>query len=91
MSYEQEISPLREKINVLNNQIIKKIQERKEIAIKIGQIKKRFGKPIKDESRENIVYYQVRKLAKKHGLAPDKVEKIFKEIISLSIDAEETT
>lgn len=90
MSYEQEIGPLREKINVLNNQIIKNIQERKEIAIKIGQIKKRFGRPIKDESRENIVYHQVRKLAKKHGLAPDKVEKIFKEIISLSIDAEET-
>lgn len=89
MSYEEEVGHLRENINNLNNQIIKKILERKEIAVKIGQIKRRFGRPIKDEARENIVYHQVRGLAKKHGLAPDKVERIFKEIISLSIDAEE--
>ena len=89
MEYEDEIKKLRVKINRLNKEIIEKITERKEIAMKIGKVKKRHGKSIVDKAREKIVYQQVKKLAIQHDLPANAVEKIFKEIINICINAEE--
>jgi chorismate mutase len=89
MEYEDELKKLRVEINQLNKEIIEKITERKEIAMKIGKVKKRHGKSIVDKAREKIVYQQVKKLAIQHDLPANTVEKIFKEIINICINAEE--
>ena len=89
MSYSEDIEELRLEINRLNREIIEKIKKRVEIAQKIGEVKKKYGKPIKDKARENIIYQQVRRLAEKNGLLPNSIEKIFKEIIYICITAEE--
>lgn len=89
MDYEDELRKLRVEINRLNKEIIEKITERKEIAKKIGEVKKRHEKPVVDKAREKIVYQQVRKLATQYDLPSNKMEMIFKEIIGICIYAEE--
>jgi 3-deoxy-7-phosphoheptulonate synthase/chorismate mutase len=89
MSYSEDIEELRSEINKLNKDIIEKIKKRVEIAQKIGEVKKKHGKPIKDKARESIVYQQVKRLSEKNCLPSDNIESIFKEIINICIKAEE--
>ena len=89
MNFEEEIKELRSEINTLNRVIIEKIKERINVAEKIGEVKKRHRMPVEDKVRESIVYQQIRKLAEENLLPHENIERIFKEIISICIDAEE--
>ncbi len=88
MSYEEEIRPLRERINRLNRRLLEVLTERVEVAKAIGEVKRRHGRPIVDSAREQVVYRQVKALAKEMGLSPEGVERIFREIISLCVEAQ---
>jgi chorismate mutase/prephenate dehydrogenase len=88
MTYEEEISPLRDEINKLNTEIVEGLAERVRVAIEIGAVKHRHGKPIVDRSREEKVYQQARALAENAGIDPVGVEKVFREIIELCTQAE---
>ena len=87
-SYEEEIGELRKEINRLNAEIVKKLSERVDVALRIGEVKKKHGRPIVDKDREAKVYEQVRKLASDHKIDPRGVEKVFREIIRLCTEAE---
>lgn len=89
MTYEKEILQPRDEINKINEEIILKIRERINVAKKIAEIKRRYDKPIVDPEREKIVIYQVKQIGLKHDLDPERIEKIFQEIISLCVEAEE--
>ena len=88
MTYEEEIKPHREKIDRLNDEIIEKIADRQEAAIAIGEIKKKYGKPVVDRSREKAILERIREKAPARGLNPDALEQVFKEIIQLCTEAE---
>ena len=88
MTYEEEIGPLRDEINRLNTEIVERLADRVKIAVEIGAVKSRHGRPIEDRNRETRVYYQVRALAEKAGIDPEDVEKVFREIIELCTQAE---
>ena len=87
-SYEEEIGELRKEINRLNAEIVKKLSERVDVALRIGEVKKKHGRPIVDKDREAKVYEQVRKLASDHKIDPRSVGKVFREIIRLCTEAE---
>ncbi len=87
--YEDEILPHRETIDRLNNEIIKLLDERVEAALMIGDIKKRYGKPVVDKTREQAILDAIRKKAEIRQMDPDGLERIFKEIIRLCVEAEE--
>ena len=89
MGYEQEIEPYRAEINRLNKEIIDRIEQRVQAAIKIGDIKQRYGRNIVDKAREEIVIQQVTSLAQNKDLDPVRVARIFREIIQLCVEAEE--
>lgn len=89
MTYEQEITQPRNEINKINQEIILKIKQRVEIAKKIAEIKKKYGKPIVDIDREKFVISQARTNGLEHGLNPERMERIFQEIIKLCIEMEE--
>jgi len=89
MSYTEEIDPLRDEINRLNEEILEKIRERVEIALRIGEVKKRHGMPVVDNAREEAVLTQVGALAVGHGLDPEGVRNVFRAIIDLCVRAEE--
>ena len=88
MTYEEEIKPYREKIDRLNEEIIEKIANRQTVAIAIGEIKKKYSKPVVDMSREKAILERIRKKAPAQGLNPDALERVFKEIIQLCTEAE---
>lgn len=88
MRYEDEIGELRVEINRLNGEIVEKLAERVDVAVRIGAVKKRYGRPIVDKSREGKVYEQIRRLAMKRGLDDEGVERVFREIIKLCTEAQ---
>ncbi len=90
MNYEEEVAVYRKEINRLNEEILEKIRERIIIALKIGETKQRYGKPVIDKTRESAVLNQVRVSAEAKGLNPKAIERIFTEIIRACVEAEET-
>jgi chorismate mutase len=91
VSYEEEIAPLRIEIDRLNDEILDKLRERVEVALKIAEVKKRHDMPIVDRSREEKVLDRVGGLAADRGLDPEAVRRVFREIIDLCVEAEEKT
>jgi len=89
MTYEEEIKPYRDAIDRLNNEIISLISERQQAALAIGEIKKRYGKPVVDKSREQVILDMIKEKAPPEGLDPEALERVFKEIIRLCVEAEE--
>ena len=87
--YEEEIRPHRDTIDRLNNEIIEKLAERVETALSIGEIKKRHGKQVVDKKREQAILDRIRGNAEAKNMDPDGLERIFKEIIKLCVEAEE--
>lgn len=88
MGYEEEIEGLRKEINKLNEVLVEKIAQRVEVAVRIGAVKKRYGRPIVDVGREAKVYEQIRELARGHDLDEEGLERIFREIIKLCTEAQ---
>ena len=89
MVYEEEIKPHRDTIDRLNDEIIILIAERQKAALAIGGVKKRYGKPVVDRSREQAILDKIREKAQAKGLDPDALERVFREIIRLCVEAEE--
>lgn len=89
MSYEEELKPLREEINALNDAILELVARRVAVALRIAEVKKRHGKPVVDRSRERVVLDQARRAAERNRLDPDGVERVYAEIIRLCVEAEE--
>lgn len=87
-SYEEEVEGLRREINRLNAEIVEKLAERVEIALRIGEVKRRHGRPIVDMSRESKVYQHVQGLAQGKGIDSEGVVRVFREIIRLCTEAE---
>jgi chorismate mutase / prephenate dehydratase len=89
MTYRDEIRPHRETIDRLNVEIMEKLALRQIAALKIGAIKKKYGKPVRDKGREKEILDRIKVKASEHGLDPVAVERVFKEIIRLCVEAEE--
>ena len=88
MTYDEEIGQLRDEINRLNAEIVERLADRVKVAMEIGAVKHRHGRPIEDRSREAGVYQQVRALAEEAGIDSEGVESVFMEIIALCTRAE---
>ena len=89
MTYEKEVKHYRDIIDSINNEIITLISERQKAALAIGNIKKKYGKPIVDKSREKVILKKIKEKAPLRNLDPGALERIFKEIINLCVEAEE--
>jgi len=90
MSYEEEIKSLRAEIDRLNQEILDKIRDRGQAALRIGELKKKYGRPVRDLARETQVLDRVAELAEARGLELDATRRIFREIIELCAAAEES-
>ena len=88
-SYEEELLELRKEINQLNAEIVNKLSERVNVALKIAEVKKKHGLPVVDKKREAKVFEQVQELASECKIDPSGVKRVFREIIRLCTEAEE--
>ncbi|RLI39575.1 chorismate mutase [Candidatus Bathyarchaeota archaeon] len=85
----EKISPLRKRIDEIDEQILRFLKERIDICENIGAIKREHGLPVKDVEREKEQYMRIAKLASKLGLDPKEVRAVYQEIIAMSIRAQE--
>ncbi len=79
----EELEALREKVDAMDDQILRDIAQRVKICRAIGEFKKKQGKPIQDISRENEVYKRVRDHAELYKLDPVKIERLYREIVNM--------
>jgi chorismate mutase len=81
----ENIVTLRKKIDALDAKIVLLLKERMDLCKRIGALKIRNGLAVKDHRREDEVYLHVMAKALEVGLNPQKVEAVFKDIISLGV------
>ena len=75
------ISELRNKINIINDELVSLIIQRNNISREIGKEKTKIGLPIYDRSREQDIYT---KLEKNYPENYKNLKPIFEEIIKQS-------
>jgi len=84
---EQALAPLRAKIDQLDQQIIKLLNDRAKVVVEVGQVKRAGNTPIYVPDREKRVLEQVRSYNK--GPLPNKcIEAIYRELMSGSFAIE---
>ena len=85
----ERISSLRKRIDEIDEQILCLLKERVEVCENIGLIKREQGIPVRDRQRENEQFTRITGKASKLGLKPQEVKIVYKEIIAMSIRAQE--
>ena len=78
-----ELEQLRKKVDDVDTQILNALRKRAELCKRIGSVKKKRGMQIRDTSRENEVYNQVKKKAVELNLDSLQVEAVFREIVNM--------
>jgi chorismate mutase / prephenate dehydratase len=78
-----EIPKLRQKVDAIDDQILKALCERVKVCKAIGDAKKKQGKPVRDMSRENEVYKRIRAKGAEFGLDASQVEAVYREIVNM--------
>lgn len=76
----------RNRINLIDEQIIKLLSERRKLSKEIAQLKELSSSEIRDRNREKEVLKHIIKLAKDEGLDTHFISKIFSEIIEDSVN-----
>lgn len=82
------IEDLREKIDRIDERVIKLLGERAQLAMKIGQMKGRSSTPVFAPDREEKVLRHVEAVAKDGALSAESVRAIYAEVISACRAAE---
>jgi chorismate mutase len=85
----ENITQLRKRIDKVDEQILRLLEERVKTCELIGSVKKEHGIYIKDAYRENEVYAHVRKKAVELALDPVQVESVYRQIINMCNSAQE--
>jgi len=85
----EKILPLRRKIDEIDKQILCFLKERVEVSKSIGKMKREHGIPVRDYQRENEQYKYIMRRASRLRLNPQEVIAIYREIIAMSIHAQE--
>ncbi len=83
----KSLSHLRDKINQCDKEIIRLINERTQVALEIGKIKKDSGGEIFVPAREKEVYERALKL-NKGPILPESIRAIYREVMSASLALE---
>ncbi|NIR86825.1 chorismate mutase [Candidatus Bathyarchaeota archaeon] len=84
----ERISILRERIDKIDEQILRLLKNRLDICDNIGMIKRERGIPVRDRRREDEQYTRIAGIASKLGLNPQDVKAVYQEIIAMSIRAQ---
>jgi chorismate mutase len=85
---EMDLGNWRQRIDEIDLELTKLLNERMSCALQIGQIKKMLGRPIRDAERERALIQKLKDV--NHGPMRDEtIEEIFRRIISEAVYLEE--
>jgi len=89
MAFGKRIDGLRKKIDAIDQRLVKLLNERAKVAVRIGQIKQENAAPIFSPAREEIVLRRVTRANKEHGaLSAQAIRNVYSEVISACRSAE---
>lgn len=74
---------IRKKIDKIDEQIVKLLDERMGLAFELGKLKKELMREVLDEGREKEVYDKLKALPKE-CIRDDEVKELYEEIIRIS-------
>jgi len=80
---KDELERYRDKVDEMDDAIMKALAERVKVCMAIGLVKKKRGLPVKNATRENEVYGKVKAKSLECGLDPNQVEAVFREIVNM--------
>ncbi len=83
-----KLDDLRKKIDHLDEKIIQLLNERTDVALKIGEVKKEKGSAIYAPDRESEVYSKIAKMAKDGPLPAEALKSVYREIMSAALTLE---
>jgi len=86
---EDELKQLRKRIDGVDEQILRSINERVRICSLIGATKRKNGAPTRDPAREKQVYDHVRLRALQFGLEPARLESVYRQIVNMCSSVQE--
>jgi chorismate mutase len=84
-----DLETLREKVDAVDDQILRDIVQRVKICRAIGEIKKQQGKPVHDIHREAQVFERIKERAELFKLDPLVAERIYREIVNMCSSVQE--
>lgn len=80
------LKEVRAKIEKLDNQILRLIEQRTALATDVLEAKKAIGMPINDKEQNKIVLDRVANAATEVGLDGEEVKRIFEILITMNIE-----
>jgi chorismate mutase len=83
-----ELEDLRKEIDAIDNHLLEIIQKRLIIMKQTGEAKKKIGKPVRDEKREQEIISLLEEKAKELGIPIQIIQGIWKVFFEASIDIE---
>ena len=83
-----KLEELRKKIDQLDEKIIQLLNDRTDVALKIGEIKKENGADVYAPDRESEVYSKISHMAKNGPLPSDSLKAVYREIMSAALTLE---
>ena len=87
MKKQNELDHLRNEIDLINGEILKLLNRRAELAIKVGEVKREMKSGFHVLDREQKIYQKLEKMNK--GPFPNSaIRPVFREIISASLSLE---
>ncbi len=84
-----DLATLREKVDAVDDQILRDIVQRVKICRAIGELKKQQGKPVHDIHREAQVFERVKERAELLKLDPVITERLYREIVNMCSSVQE--
>ena len=78
-----DLQTLREKVDAIDDQILRDLRERVKICRAIGDLKKKQGLTVRDVTRESEVYKRAKEKAELYKLDPVKIERLYREIVNI--------
>ncbi len=78
-----DLQTLREKVDAIDDQILRDLRERVKICRAIGDLKKKQGLTVRDINRESEVYKRSKEKAELYKLDPIKIERLYREIVNI--------
>ena len=78
---EEQLAAYRQRIDSLDQGIVKLIQERARVVEKVGQLKREAHLPVTVPGREQQVIEKAQQLAKGGPLPPDAVRRIYQRLV----------
>ncbi len=92
MFYQKQLEELRNKIDAIDEEILRLLNERAKLAKEVGHIKKENNLPVYVPSREKAIFERLKQINKKFGeeFPTDAITPVFREIISACRSTEES-